>query len=166
MGLGLSQRGWLDSPAVRSGCGSLKKKPAATMKLFTATLEPVREMGASDPPGPIKTSRDTCFFPGYESPVVTTPPHLLPRLPEGWMPGALTLPFSLFPIPCQHLCRKTVQLRDGLACSRSNWTSSLWSPGPSYTASSFLWGKMLLLPVDQSGRCVMVERCLFVPKTA
>lgn len=60
-----------------------------------ATLEPVRGMGASVPPGPIKTSRDTCFFHGYESPIVTTPPYLLPRLPEGWMPGALTLPFSL-----------------------------------------------------------------------
>lgn len=110
------------------------------MKLLTATVEPVRGIGASDPPGPIKTSRDTFFFPSYESPVVTTPPHLLPRLPGGWMPGTLTLPLSLFPIPCQHLCRRTVQLRDGLACSRSNRTSFLWSPGPSYTASSFLGG--------------------------
>lgn len=80
---------------MRSGCGSLKKS-AVGMKPLTAILEPVRGMGASDPPGPIKTSRDTCFFYGYESPVVITPPFLPPKLPEGWMPG---LPEASLP-PC------------------------------------------------------------------
>lgn len=128
----------LDGPRLEStwtvkvSCNEVRlwfpENSAAEMKLLTATLEPDRGMGASDPPGPIKTSRDTCFFHGYESPVVITPPYLLLRLREGWMPAPPRSLFSTLPFspnasqPVQHLCRSTVQLRDGLACSRSNRT--------------------------------------------
>lgn len=140
---------------------------AAEMKLLTATLESVRGMGSSDPPGPIKTSRDTCFFlHGYESPVVTTPPYLLPRLPEGWIPGVLTLPVSVsHPMPASLQEDSSAGRWIGLLKVKQGWLSVVsW---PFLPTLLFLGGRCCdsqWRTEDQSGRCVMVGEVLLCSK--